>query len=228
MILSIIIPVYNEEKTIPELLRRVFAASSPGWEKQVIVVNDGSTDGTKEILQHLQTQYSFKLITHEKNLGKGTAVRAGLTQTTGDDVLIQDADLEYNPADYTVLLSALTPEVGAVFGSRMHQGTKQGYLHYILGAKILNKAINILYGSNITDAYTCYKLIRTPILQKLDLESKGFEIEAEIICKLLINKVGIVEIPISYHPRSFAQGKKIRSKDGLIGLKTALKYFFHR
>ncbi len=223
MKLTVIIPVFNEQATVKELLYRVCTANTLTWEKEVIVVNDGSTDDTAKILEQAGSDYVFKIIRHRDNLGKGAAVRSGLGVATGDVVLIQDADLEYDPSEYVTLLNALEPNVDAVFGSRMQKGVQGGYWHYILGAKFLNGFINFLFWTKLTDVYTCYKLIRTNILRSLALSSNGFELESELVSKLLARKACIQEVSISYAPRTFKDGKKIRGIDAIKGVLTALE-----
>ncbi len=227
--LSVIIPVYNEEKTIAQVIKRVFLQEIGEWEKQVIVVDDGSTDGTDNQLQIANNQFpNIKIVRHERNLGKGAAIRTGLKQATGDLVVIQDADLEYDPKDWLKMIKELqnNPGLVAVYGSRELNPERKGYWFFVLGVRILAKLITFLYGAEITDPYTCYKLFQADFLKRLDLKSNGFEIEAEITCKALRAGGKIKEVPISYFPRSFSQGKKIKTKDGLRGILTIIKLSF--
>ena len=229
MKLSVIIPVLNEEKTIAQVIERVSAQDLSGWEKEIIVVDDGSTDGTAEVIANLSSLIAnLRLITHPTNQGKGAAIKTGLNAATGDAVIIQDADLEYSPAEFPALLAELAahPEAAAIFGSRNLKPKRHGYTHYVWGVAVLTFINNLLYGSRLTDTYTCYKLFRAPVIKSLDLESRGFEFEAEVTCKLLRGGHQIREIPIDYFPRSFAEGKKIRFKDALKGVWTILKYKF--
>lgn len=229
MRLSIIIPAYNESGTIKQVLDRVADADVLDWEKEIIIVDDGSTDNSKVKMQNAKSQFKIQnlnIIRHEKNLGKGAAIRTALNYATGDYAIIQDADLEYDPAEYKILLEALEPKAGAIFGSRELSPQRRGYKHYVLGVKILTGFANLLFGSNLTDIYTCYKLISLPLLKSLNLESNGFEIEAEITTKLLRRGIKIKEAPINYSPRRFAEGKKIRALDGFEGIWTILKYKF--
>lgn len=225
--ISIIIPVYNEEKTISQILKKICEASL-GGKKEIIVVDDGSFDKTKEVLDVLQRKYDFIFLKHDKNKGKGAAIKTGLEKATGDMVVIQDADLEYDPSDLPQMMKILyeEPEITAVYGSRKIDPERRGYFFYFLGNRAISFLINILFGSNLTDSYTCYKLFRTDFLKSLELESNGFEIEAEMTCKTLKRKAKIKEAEISYNPRTFEEGKHIRIKDGLIGFFTILKYKF--
>lgn len=223
--LSVIIPVYNEEKTIELVLQRVSGQEISGWEKEVIVVDDGSTDATASEISSTKFQIpNLKIIRHERNQGKGAAVRTGIAAATGDAVIIQDADLEYDPQDWPQLLFALEndPGVVAVFGSRELQKNHRSYFSYVLGVRLLNFMVNFLFATTLTDVYTGYKLFRTDFLKALPLESRGFEIEAELTCRVLKRGGRIKEVAISYSPRSFQEGKKIRGVDGLRGLWTIL------
>lgn len=229
MKLSIIIPVLNEEKTIAQIIERVAAQDLGEWEKEIIVVNDGSTDRTTEILKSLPlTTYRLQLLTHPKNLGKGAAIQSGLKMASGQAIIIQDADLEYSPGEFPALLAELAadPEAAAIFGSRNLAPKRHGYLHYVWGVAVLTGLVNFLYRGRLTDLYTCYKLFRSEIIKSIPLQSRGFEFEAEVTCKLLRAGRQIREIPIDYFPRTFAEGKKIKAIDGLKGIWTILKYRF--
>ncbi len=221
MKLSIIIPVYNEEKTIAAVLDALVAVPFGEWEREVIVVDDGSVDATSAILK----QWSgVKAFFHVANRGKGVAIRTGLAEACGDAVIIQDADLEYDPADIPRLLAAMEKTgADAVFGSRNIAPERRGYPHYVLGVAVLTGCINLLFRSRLTDAYTGYKLLRTSALKELGITSAGFEFEAEATCLLLKRGYKICEIPIRYNPRSFSEGKKIRFRDGIIGLAMIFK-----
>lgn len=221
-VLSVIMPVYNEEQTVALALERVLAVDLGEWRKEVIVVNDGSYDQTEKQLAQFRDQ--ILCLEHEENLGKGAAVRTALARVGGDAVVIQDGDLEYDPADWIPMLAALKDsEAAAVFGSRNLRPERQGYRHYVWGAALLTRLTNMLYGSHLTDLYTCYKLVRADALRACALTGQGFELEPEIACKLLKKGLVIVEVPVSYRPRTFREGKKIRFRDGLIGMKTIVR-----
>lgn len=234
MKLSIIIPVYNEERTIKQLLNKVDQVKLPSSiKKEIIVINDGSRDDTDKILSGIKTN-KFKLYKHERNIGKGAAVKTGLEHATGDLIVIQDADLEYDPADYSKLLEPiLKNKVSVVYGSRLTNyplrlwGKDKTILPFHL---VVNRGLtgltNFLYGSNLTDMETCYKLFRKEILQKISLESKRFEFEPEVTVKVLKLKIPIVEVPIKVSPRTYEEGKKIGLIDGFLAVWTLLKYRF--
>lgn len=224
---SIIIPVYNEKKTLETILERVNCASTLDFEKEIIIVDDFSTDGSRELLLELQKKYSFVLRLHEKNYGKGRALRTGFVVATGDIILIQDADLEYDPVNWVDLLAEFkNPQTQVVYGSRNIHPKRRGYASCILGVKILTEAINLLYGSKLTDSYTCYKCFRKVCLDGLELESDKFEIEAELTTKFLKKGYSIKEVAISYNPRKFAEGKKIGWRDGVLGLWVIFRNWF--
>lgn len=224
MKISVIIPVYNEATLLRAVVERLFAVLQ-GWQLEVIAVDDGSTDGTKAVLEQLVEEYPLQLVHHEANQGKGAAVRSGIDAAIGDVVVVQDADLEYDPAELVTVLAALSPEVDAVFGSRMIAGVQGGYLHYILGGKLLNAWVNFLFNASLTDAYTGMKVVRAPVLRELMLSATGFELEAELVCALLARNARIVEVPVSYTPRTFAEGKKIRARDAWGGMRMAWKVY---
>jgi glycosyltransferase involved in cell wall biosynthesis len=221
MKLSIIIPVLNEEGTLKKILSMVV---NQKHVFEIIVVNDGSTDRTSEILQRLKREKIFsqklKILNHKINLGKGSAIRTGINSAKGDYILVQDADLEYNPDEYARLTKIASPS-SCIYGSRILGKNPHAYLRTYLGNIIITAFCNILFFSNLTDTYTCFKLIPTKIARKMKLNSRGFEIEAEITGKLLKNKVKIIETPISYKPRSYKGGKKIKAGDAIKG---ALKF----
>jgi dolichol-phosphate mannosyltransferase len=226
--ISIIIPAHNEEKFIEKTLEKVMRTLLP-WDTEIIVVNDGSTDETINILEKLSRKYSFRLINHDKNLGKGWAIKTGIKNSSGNYLLIQDADLEYDPKNIPALLSKMDEDISAVYGKRSAKVWPKRGIHYVLGAKLLTFAINALYGSKLEDSYTGYKLFNLEKVSKQmleNLESSGFEFEAEVTCKILKNKGKILEVPITYIPRSREEGKHIGAKDALIGLLTICKWRF--
>ncbi len=216
MSLSIIIPILNEEKTILQVIEKVLKQKNVG---EIIIVDDGSTDKTPQILSKLKNS-KIKLLTHPQNKGKGAALITALKDVTKDYCLIQDADLEYDPDQFDLLFQAASPNI-VVYGSRILGQNRHAYTRTYLGNVLVTAFFNILYGGNLTDSYTCYKLIPKKILQALELDSNGFEIEAEITAKLAKMGVKIVEVPIRYSPRKYEQGKKIKAKDALKGI---LKY----
>lgn len=227
MKLSIIIPVFNEEKTISEILKRIEAVNLDNWEKEIIVVNDGSTDETEKIIENLKINKPTVYIKHDKNQGKGAAIKTGLEKVTGDFVLIQDADLEYDPKDYQKLIQEINEGAEVVYGSRnLDNKTQRGYFLYFLGGKLITNFCNLLFGSKLTDINTGYKLFKTEIIKNLDLRSNGFEFCEEVTAKILKKKIKIKEVAINYYPRKFKEGKKIKFKDGIIAILTLLKYRF--
>ncbi len=226
MKLSIIIPVYNEENTISQVIEKV---ENVKIEKEIIVVNDGSSDRTGELLGRLKKKYNFLLLTHKKNQGKGAAIQTALNYVKGDMVIVQDGDLETDPNDYLKLIRPiLEGETKIVYGSRNLLPSQEKLGYYCWGGKFLTWLTNILYGSHLTDMTTCYKLFKTEILKNLELESRGFEFDAEVTAKVLKKNYSIVEVPIKYKPRTFKEGKKLRIKDGLKEAVVLLKYKFKR
>jgi glycosyltransferase involved in cell wall biosynthesis len=226
--LSIIIPVFNEEATIEEIMRRVDKAVTPFCEKEIIVVNDGSDDKTAELLKKIRKEIDFILIEHYRNQGKGKAIKSGLKRAKGELVFIQDADLEYDPRDYPILLRSWSRQNPVVYGQRQIGG-KPWIWHYSLWpSKPLTVFINLLSGSRLNDAYTGYKLFPAALAKSLNLESSGFEFEAELTIKILKRGIKIKETPVHYYPRRFKAGKKIRLKDAFLGLWAIIKYSFSR
>ncbi|MEK7209611.1 MAG: glycosyltransferase family 2 protein [Patescibacteria group bacterium] len=230
--LSILIPAYNEEKTIAAVLAKVAERTYPGWEKEIIVIDDGSRDSSKLKVQSAKSQFkieNLKLIIHDENRGKGAAIRTGVKTASGDAIIVQDADLEYDPADIQLLLDALGNRKDlVVYGSRNLKPERRGYSHYVLGSKIMDWLVNLFFGTKLTDVYTCYKLFPAEIIKKINIESRGFELEMELTVKTLKMGYQIAEVPIHYYPRKFNEGKKIRAKDGLKGIWTLLKYRYWR
>jgi len=224
-ILSIIIPVYNEEKTIEKILEATEKTQLPNFKKEILIVDDGSTDGTREILKKLAAKY--QVLFHKRNRGKGAAIKTALHFVKGDYVIIQDADLEYDPADWQKLIETAEQSPKAViYGSRNLGTAGRGYLPYYLGGRLLTSLVNLLFRTRLTDINTGYKLFPTEILRTLNLQSNGFEFCEEVTCKILKRGNVIKEVPIGYRPRTFQEGKKISFWDGLIGIWTIIKNRF--
>lgn len=221
--ISIIIPVYNERKTLLEIVRRVKEASVLGLEKEIILIDDGSRDGTQDILKTLENQY--KVVYHSKNQGKGAALRTGFKEAGGDIILIQDADLEYDPREYPKLIQPiLDGKSDVVYGSRYMTKKPRLWSKYYLGGIITNFFLNVVCFTRLTDFWTCYKAFKSPVIKSLELESNRFDIEVEMTIKLLRRGYKILEVPINYAPRGSEEGKKIKPKDGLISIWKILKY----
>lgn len=222
-ILSVLIPVYNEEATVLELLRRVEAVPLP-VAKQIVIVDDGSTDGTRKLLAGLGSRAT--VVFHERNRGKGAAVRTALETATGDFVIIQDADLEYDPSDYPGLLAPLLDgRAEAVYGSRFLGGPHRVlfFWHYF-GNNLFTLITNVLYDINLTDMGTCYKAVEAAKIKAMHLRSERFGIEAEITAKICKRRLRLYEVPISYSGRTYAEGKKITWKDGFSYFWCLLRY----
>jgi len=221
--LSVIIPVYNERDTLEEVLKRVLAAP---YDKEVIVVDDCSSDGSAEIMGSLDMP-GVKFFRHEVNRGKGAAIRTAIPHVTGDIAIIQDADLEYDPSNYPLLVEEiLKGRADVVYGSRfMNPDAKFMFWQY-LGNRVLSIATNILYGASLTDMETCYKAMPSEIIKGLDLTSDRFDIEPEISAKLLKKKYRILEVPIHYSGRAHHEGKKITWRDGVHAVLALLKFRF--
>jgi glycosyltransferase involved in cell wall biosynthesis len=222
--LSIVIPVYNEEKTLGGILARVEAVDL-GVEKEIILLDDGSRDGSRGILNEYAGKH--KVVFHEKNQGKGAALRTGFKETTGDYIVVQDADLEYDPEDFKKMI-AVAEEKGArvVYGSRVLQKNPKAGAFFYFGGRFLSWLANFLYGIKITDEPTCYKMFETQLLKSIPLACEKFEFCPEITAKVARLGVPIYEVAISYNPRSKKEGKKIRFKDGLIAVWVLIKYRF--
>ena len=224
MKLSVIIPVFNEAPTLATLLERIAGVKLP-LETEIIVVDDHSTDGTRDLIVALEDRYGLITCFHQNNRGKGAAIRTGLTKTTGHIILIQDGDLEYDPADYPKLIQPIIDgKTRVVYGSRILGKGRMSYLSYYLGGRLLSVLANVIYGIHITDEPTCYKVFHANLLKGLDLEAKGFEFCPEVTAKVSRFGEKITEVPISYTPRSLEQGKKIGWVDGLIAIWTLLRF----
>ena len=226
--LSVLMPVYNEAPTIPEILRRVRAAP---YQKQIIVVDDGSTDGTSRILQReCRDHRDTLLLRHPTNRGKGTALRAAIPHATGQVTIIQDGDLEYDPNDYPLLVEVIrSGQSDVVYGSRYLSGTNTlPWTQFRLGVLTLNWMVRVLYGQPMTDEATCYKAFRTKLLQELHLVCRRFEFCPEVTAKCIRRGHRIIEVPIRYHYRTVEQGKKIAWRDGFEAVMTLLRWRFIR
>ena len=226
--LSIVIPIYNEAEHLEEILRQIQAVDI-GMEKELILVDDCSTDGTREILQKLQNSAdnTAKIYYHEINRGKGATVRTGFQHITGDITLIQDADLEYDPQDYPILLEPiLAGKADVVYGSRFMEGRQEGLLRSYLANRFLTFLSNFVNGTKLTDMETCYKVIKTDILKEVSLRSDRFGFEPEITAKLAKRKCNIIDVPISYRGRDYHQGKTVSWKDGVAAIIHILRFRF--
>jgi len=225
MKLSIVIPVYNERQTVELLLKRVEAVP---YDKEIILVDDASTDGTREILERLARDHGdqVRLFLHTRNRGKGAAIRTAIEQVTGDIAIIQDADLEYDPKDYPALLEPiLEGHADVVFGNRFHGGPHRVlYFWHYVGNRFLTNLCNMATNLNLSDMEVGYKVFRTDVLQRLRLKSDRFGIEPELTVKVAKLGCRIYEVPIAYHGRTYAEGKKITWRDGIAALYCILRY----
>ena len=229
MKICIVIPVYNEVKTITEIISRVSSAQVIAPEKEIIIVDDCSTDGTRELLEEIgRSQKDLKILSHKVNQGKGAALRTGFESATGDIVIIQDADLEYDPREYPNLLQPIIDgRADVVYGSRFLGGPHRVlfFWHY-LGNKFLTLVSNALTNLNLTDMETCYKVFKRQVLDEITLKSNRFGIEPEFTAKVSKKGFRIYEVPISYSGRDYSEGKKITWKDGFVAIFTILWYRF--
>ncbi|MFC1517575.1 glycosyltransferase family 2 protein [Candidatus Margulisiibacteriota bacterium] len=226
MKLSVLMPVYNEKPTLKTIVERVKQVPIP---KEIILVDDCSTDGSREILKELETSNDpeLKIYYHQKNLGKGGAIRTGIEKAAGDYVIIQDADLEYDPNDYLELVKALEENnADVVYGSRFLGTCKNMSFSHLFGNKLLTFLANLLYGAKLTDMETCYKLWKTALIKNIKFKANRFNFEPEITAKMLKKKIKILEVPITYDAREFDQGKKISWKDGFSAIWALIKYRF--
>lgn len=244
MRLSVIMPVYNERATLEEVVQRVrnvnltvsVAGDNPllqepmTLEREIVIVDDGSTDGTREVLDRWRAAPppDMQIIYHEKNQGKGAALRTGFQNATGDVFVVQDADLEYDPRDYVKLLEPLLEgRAPVVYGSRFLGGPRSAMsLTHTLGNKFVTIVTNLLYGTALSDMETCYKCFRRDVIDGMRLNSRAFEIEPELTAKILKRGYDIFEVPISYNGRTFHEGKKLDWRDGFIAVRTLLRYRF--
>lgn len=220
-LLSVIVPVYNEAKTIRQILEKIYAVAI---DKEIIVVDDGSSDGTGKILSDIRND-NLKIIHHSTNRGKGAAFLTGLANASGEFIIIQDADLEYDPNDYLLLFDAIKRDssIDIVLGARFTEKSR-GLLISRLGNRLITGFLNFLFGASLNDCFTCYKLFRRDTVNMLGLKSQSFNIEIEIIAKALRKNLRLLEIPVSYHPRTYKEGKKIRVVDGIKAMVSIIRY----
>ena len=243
MKLSVVMPVYNEIGTIAEILRRVRAVQlavpvgygpengiAVQFEREIVIVDDGSTDGTREILHTLEGEPDVVVVFHEHNQGKGAAVRTGLQHASGDVMLVQDADLEYDPRDYPALLQPIVEgRSQVVYGSRFRGGpTRAMFFWHMAGNRFLTLVTNVLYDTILSDMETCYKVFTREVAEQLDLKAPGWGFDPEITAQILKRGYRIYEVPISYTGREFEEGKKISWRDGITVLRTLIRYRFTR
>jgi len=225
MKLSVIIPVYNEVESIQEIIKRV-KDTKLAWE--IVLVDDGSIDGTRDVLKEMDGEDNVRVVLHEKNQGKGAAVRTGIKAAQGDILLVQDADLEYDPRDYPILLKPLEEGIAdVVYGSRFLGGPRRVAMFWHMVANyLLTFMTNILYNTILSDMETGYKVFRKEVIEGMTLRAKRFDFEPEFTAKVLKRKYRIFEVPISFNPRDYSQGKKIKLKDAFEAVWTLLKYRF--
>jgi len=225
MTLSVIIPIFNEVNTLNTIVERVLGT---GLAEEILLVDDGSTDGTRAILAELDGKNGVRVILHKRNQGKGAAVRSGLAAARGDVLLIQDADLEYDPKDYPALLRPIEEgKADVVYGSRFLGGPRRATMYWhMLANQLLTLTTNLLYNTILSDMETGYKVFRRDALEGVTLRANGFDFEPEITAKLLKRGRRLFEVPISFNPRSYAEGKKIRMRDAFAAIWALVKYRF--
>ncbi len=222
--LSVIMPVYNEEDTLEEIVQRV---RKVGLASEIVIVDDGSRDRTREILSKLEDLPEVRIILHEKNQGKGAAVVTGMRAARGDLMIVQDADLEYDPNDYHLLVPLFdSGDVDVVYGSRFATKNSQAFLTQYVANRFLTIMTNLLYGAKLTDMETCYKVFKREVVEGMTIHARRFDFEPEFTAKILKQKVRVKEVPISFDPRGYSDGKKINAWDGVVALWTLIKYRF--
>lgn len=223
-LLSVVMPVFNERSTIDEIIARVLASPI---RVELIVVDDGSTDGTRDRLVELQSQLGFTLLLQDTNQGKGAALRRGFEAVTGDVVVIQDADLEYSPEEYPQLIELICEgRADVVYGSRFLGRHRVFLFSHYLGNRLLTLLTNVLYNTMLTDMETCYKVMRVDVLRSFRLHSNGFGIEPELTAKIFRRRYRVYEVPITYDGRGYEEGKKITWRDGIVALWVLVRYRF--
>lgn len=223
--ITILIPVYNEVNTLAQILEKVEQTDFCGLEKEIILIDDYSTDGTRDLYKN----YDYKVLYHEYNQGKGAALRTGFKEATGDIIVIQDADLEYDPADYAPIVQMiLDGKADVCYGSRFlgEKPSRSCVFHHLLGNKFLSLLTNILYGSTLTDMETCYKAFKAEFIKGIEIKSNRFDFEPEITAKVLKRGARLYEVPISYYGREFSEGKKITWRDGVHAIIALIKFRF--
>ncbi len=225
MLLSVLIPAYNEIKSIDAIIAKIQAV---GIDKEIIIVDDGSTDGTRQRLATYESVPNVRVIHHEKNQGKGAAIRTAISHIRGDIAIVQDADLEYEPEDYLKLIPVITDEgEKVVYGSRfLNTENRHSYFSFYLGGQLVTLLTNMLYSQRLTDEPTCYKMFDSRFLQSIPLTCTGFEFCPEVTAKVAKRGIRIREVPINYYPRSVEEGKKISWFDGIEAIWVLLKYRF--
>lgn len=228
LLLSIVVPVYNERDNVERVIERLRAVDlPPGLDRQIIIVDDGSTDGTSDVLRGLPDAPGIIVHHSMVNLGKGVAARIGFKYASGDIIVIQDADLEYDPAELSRLLDPiLSGRTDVVFGSRFLGRCDRMATAHVIGNRLLNITNNLLFGAGLTDCYTCYKMFRRHVLDGVPLRARGFELEAELTAKIQKRGFAILELPIHFVGRTYKEGKKIRKLDGFLGVLNLIRFRF--
>jgi glycosyltransferase involved in cell wall biosynthesis len=223
-LLSVVMPVYNERQTIEEIVKRVLAVP---LRTELVIVDDGSRDGTRDVLQAMAQALPIKLVLQPANAGKGAALRRGFQEVTGDLVVIQDADLEYSPEEFPQLIELICQgRADVVYGSRFLGRHRVFMFTHYAGNRFLTLVTNVLYNTMLTDMETCYKVMRTEVLRSMTLNSNGFGIEPELTAKIFKRRYRVYEVPITYDGRGYEEGKKITWRDGFVALWVLLKYRF--